>query len=851
MRAWRTWSFGMAVTLTCAGTITAQEREAARQASSPQAPGPQYDAGWLHEFLLGREYRTLWTTPVSAPVLNLATYAGGLQAVSKGGGKQTKSLLLQAPDGRQFFFRSVDKDASALLPAELRETVAGSVVRDQTSSALPTAPPVAGRLMTAAGIPHADEQLFVLPRDPRLGAFEAEFAGMMGFLQERVGDAEGPPARWQGASEIIGSDALLARVAASPEDRIDAPAFATARLFDVLIGDWDRHRDQWVWIRQGDDRPHRWVPVPRDRDQAFAKYDGVLFYFARQTAPQLTNFGSKLPYLPGAAWNGRDLDRRLLVGLSLPTWDSLGAALQSRLTDAVIADAVAALPPEHQRLQGQQLASSLKARRDQLRLAARRYYQLLAGQVDVHGTDAAEEAQLVRQPDGAVEVTLGRPGTQPYLVRKFEPEATDEIRLFLEGGDDRAIVRGKGGGIQLRILGGAGADQLVDSSKSGNKKFYDDPQGPGRTTGFGSRVNRRPYTPPVPANPGALPPRDWGHRWALNPWGSYGPDMAALLGASVTLTSYGFRKYPYAARHRFRAGFATGPMTYRVDYRGELRRENSRGYFDLRARASGIDVLNFHGFGNEISAPRDAEFYRVSQDAITLEPSIAFAWAKGLATIKLGPVLKRTSTDDRPDRFLATLGDLYGSGEFGEVGAGIDLQFDSRDGSTAATRGIFLELGGRVYPAIWDVDSTFGEVHGVVSTYLTAPVALRPTLALRAGGRKVWGSFPFFEAAFIGGPSTVRLGRVNRYAGDASAYGNAELRLSLFRSLLILPADVGVFGLADVGRVFLEGESSDTWHSAVGGGVSLGFIDRANTLSLAVASSEERTGLYIQAGFGF
>ncbi len=179
------------------------------------------------------------------------------------------------------------------------------------------------------------------------------------------------------------------------------------------------------------------------------------------------------------------------------------------------------------------------------------------------------------------------------------------------------------------------------------------------------------------------------------------------------------------------------------------------------------------------------------------------------------------------------------------------LRYDSRDRPVGARRGIFLELGGRVYPAIWDVDSTFGEVRGEVLTYLSARAPLDPTLAIRVGGRKLWGPYPFFEAAFIGGASTVRLGRVNRYAGDASAYGSTELRLSLARIKLILPATLGVFGLADVGRVFLAGESSDKWHAAAGGGVSLSYLEGAYTLSLAVAESEERTGIYAQAGFGF
>jgi hypothetical protein len=115
----------------------------------------------------------------------------------------------------------------------------------------------------------------------------------------------------------------------------------------------------------------------------------------------------------------------------------------------------------------------------------------------------------------------------------------------------------------------------------------------------------------------------------------------------------------------------------------------------------------------------------------------------------------------------------------------------------------------------------------------------------------VWGAYPFFEAAFIGDRNTVRLGRDNRYAGDASAYGSAELRLFLTRAMLVVPTDVGIFGLADGGRVFLKGESSDTWHTAFGGGVWFGFLTRANTVSVAVAASEERTRLYFQAGFGF
>ncbi|NIR03639.1 MAG: hypothetical protein GTN78_26175 [Gemmatimonadales bacterium] len=60
-----------------------------------------------------------------------------------------------------------------------------------------------------------------------------------------------------------------------------------------------------------------------------------------------------------------------------------------------------------------------------------------------------------------------------------------------------------------------------------------------------------------------------------------------------------------------------------------------------------------------------------------------------------------------------------------------------------------------------------------------------------------------------------------------------------------------MFGLGDVGRVFSDGESSDRWHWAAGGGIWISFLSAVNTLSLAIAKSEERLGVYAQAGFAF
>jgi hemolysin activation/secretion protein len=138
-----------------------------------------------------------------------------------------------------------------------------------------------------------------------------------------------------------------------------------------------------------------------------------------------------------------------------------------------------------------------------------------------------------------------------------------------------------------------------------------------------------------------------------------------------------------------------------------------------------------------------------------------------------------------------------------------------------------------------------------MSTYLTGPGYLEPTLALRLAGQKLWGPYPFFDAAFIGGGSTVRGWAEQRFAGDASIYGNAELRLFVAKVFFLLPSDFGVFGLADAGRVFSAGLPSNIIHSGFGGGTWLAPLGRSNTLSLAIARSKEGTSLYLRSGFAF
>jgi len=846
------WTLAVSTSITLISTQGYAQRDSSvvQRASAESVtvvPGPQYRAGWLHRLFLGNHYRNLWTTPVRVEVLDLDSFGGGLKATKRGGGQQTKALRFEGADGREYSFRSIDKDPAAILPPELRGTVVARVVQDQISAADPMAPFVVAPLLTSTGVLHSEPRLVVLPEgNPRLGQFQVDFGGMLGILEERPKGGGDDDNGFAGASEIISSDKLDKKVEHGPDNLVDARAFLRARLIDGFLGDWDRHRDQWRWARFGEEKPTLWVPIPRDRDQAFVRYDGFLLTVARGTAPHLVKFGPHYPPMLALTWNGRDLDRHYLVGLELAVWDSIAADLQSHLTNEAIESAVAHLPPAHLALDSARLASALKSRRDELPEAARRYYRHLAGEVDIQATDVAETIHVERTDNGHAEITVATLDArdQPYFRRRFDRRETSEVRIYLHGSDDRVVIRGAGGGPRIRVIGGGGEDVVADSAHGGSVSFYATGKGDSVLPGRHVSMSRKRYAPPDTAQ------RDWGNRWLSLIWASVGPDIGLVAGGGVTYTRYGFRKDPFAQRYRLRAGYSTGASTVRADFTGEWHRVNSPVTLRLLARASGIDVVRFHGFGNETSAVGPSEFYRVNQTDYVLAPSIAVPLGRRV-WLSAGPRFRYSSTNFEPNRFIS-IARPYGSGDFGAGSVGADLQFDTRDHENAATRGVFLSAGGSYFPDLFDVVKNFGEVHGVATTYFTGEsLPLEPTLAFRLGGQKVWGTYPYQESAFIGGNSTVRLGRENRYAGDAAVYGGAELRLRVSRFFFLVPGDFGIFGLGDVGRVFLEGESSDRWHGAAGGGIWFAFVGRANTISAAVSRGEERTGFYLRAGFGF
>jgi hypothetical protein len=438
---------------------------------------------------------------------------------------------------------------------------------------------------------------------------------------------------------------------------------------------------------------------------------------------------------------------------------------------------------------------------------------------------------------------------RPYVSRSFSALETTELRVRLYGGDD--VVRLSGDArlpFTVRVVTGGGDDSVILETPTRGLVVYDS-RGDLHVQGDASRldVRTRPYDEWEWSEENPAPRRDWGH--AILAAGNFGfsSDYGLLLGVGASRTRFGFRRDPYRSFVKGVFSFSTtGKLEALLDL--DYRLEASPAHLYMTVGGTQFDVVHFYGAGNDVEAPEAEDFYNVEQGRVGVEFGVATTVGQTLE-LRLAPQALYNRTGDNEGRFIATVPDLYGAGSLWQLGIRTGGRWHTAS-AQEGLRGMSAELFGSLYPPLADVSETFGVVDGVWRGYVPLARDRVSLLAFRAGGRKIWGDFPWYEAAFLGGDNLRGLPS-QRYAGDASLYGSAELRLQVGTARILVPELVGLLALADVGRVWLDGTSPGGWHSGLGVGMWLGLINDRNILSGAYAWSEGGGRLHLDLGFAF
>jgi type VI protein secretion system component Hcp len=811
-----------------------------------------------HQFLLGDNYRKLWATPVTLRIFHLTKEKGGLTILQPGGGMQTKSLRLQDPTGQEWVLRTIQKYPERVLPPNLRETIAKDIVQDQISDEHPFASLTVPIMAAALGVPHANPEIVYVPDDPTLGKYRKDYANQVFLFEEREP---------LDASKTDNTGKAQDKLQDDNDNRVDQKLVLRARLLDMLLGDWDRHEDQWRWERVKNDTGIVYKPVPRDRDQVYYYSTGVLPWLVSRylLMAKFQDFHERIRSISRWNLNARNFDRYFLNGLSQQDWEEQIAYVQSKLTDQLINQALMKMPADIYQLSGKTIQQKLIARRNILKEQGLKYYRSLAQTVTVSASEKHERFDITNLPGGKVSLKINKikkDGTPDQIIyqRVFDPKVTNEIRLYGMGGPDVYTVHGDvHTPINIRMIGNDKKDQfLVDSNiiGKGNRYIYDIP-------GHKNTLPKGQANLNITADTSLTNFHRLGFVYdflEVLPLASYSKDYGFQLIGNFVYQKQGFGKEPYAFRQNFMASYGFGINSLLLHYTGEFKKVVANNDLIVNVINKGPNYSNnFFGVGNNTTfineGTKKIHYYRNVYNYIATDVRLKHIYDNWTVSAGVAGQYYNGDPDDNKDRFLKDYNTQHpeenvyaGQGVAGLV-AGFSV--DTRDKGIISHKGIYWSTELTAMKSLNSNSHTYGQV--LTDLRFLIPINKDSTvmIANRTGGGTTLGNPAFYQQLKLGGSENLRGFYDWRFTGKSMVYNNLELRVKLmdFASYL-LPGTLGFVAFDDIGRVWTPNETSNTWHNGFGGGFY--FLPAQLILvQTVVGFSKEGAYPYISAGFRF
>ncbi|CAM4186812.1 BamA/TamA family outer membrane protein [Zobellia nedashkovskayae] len=835
-------------------------------ATDTTAVAGDYTLGGVTKFFMGEHYRTTWKTPVKVPYLDLEQTFGGLSVYEKGGGHQTTSLKIKGGDGREYAFRSVDKDPLQLLPYELQGTIIARVMQDVTSWQQPYGAMAIGSMLNATDILHATPKLYMMPPSDELGAFKGKYSNLLGMLEEKPVNVKKVTKPFGDANEILQSRKMFRELYKDHDNKVDAKEYAKARMFDILVGDWGKHEDNWKWAGYKKKHDNLYRPIPRDRDYVFSLWNGLLPYFADRKwgLERGENFGYKINDIRSLTFSSQPADRRLLNELTREDWQEAATYIQTHITDQVIEEGINAMPSEIYEFSGKEIANKLKQRKKDLSTYANQYYkQLMIGGVEVVGSNKREYFEVTRNDNGSVQVAMynteddkDEKGKRLYYHRTFDPKETKEIRLYgLDGHDVFNISGAAKKSIKIRVIGGPDPDVITDNSEvqKGGKKTLIYEKGNTSKLNFGEEGKMMDH---------------WNkelysydrHRFGFNRYFPiatirYNSNQGLGLNAGIEFTQKNAMKKDYSSKHKITGTFTTEHMNI-LKYEGRFHHVFKKWDIQIGGLyADHTGFTDFYGIGNGTIKDDDLDsedFYETRYDSYSLQAGlIKDFWKKSSLGFQLNYENNKTIREegtilatDNPNPLLGAFG--LGDANLYEIIAKLD--FDFRDRSSLPEQGARFFLKHQSGLVSDNMNSNYGITEAFFEQYLTTRNQTPITLGLRFGGSTTYGAgtIPFYKLKYLGQNSSLRGYVNNRFTGKSTLYLNTELRLQLaeFRTSIV-PMKFGIKGFYDSGRVYSDFDTNSDWHKGYGFGLYLVPLSEEFAIGVSAGFSDEESALIL------
>lgn len=818
------------------------------------------------ETVWGEHYREIYGKKVTAPVALLDTLYGGLKVIRPGGGHQTVSLRLQDKNGKDYNMRALRKNATQFIQKvifpenevqeDLENSLPESLVQDFYTAAHPYGAFAVPTLSKAANLMAPTPKLYYVPRQPALGEYNDMYGNQLYMIVERPAE-EYDGATFNYPDDIESTDDILDKIRSDEENIVDEVTYIRARMFDMLIGDWDRHNDQWRWAEYKDQNGKDiFVPIPRDRDQVFTNFDGAILDVARGlfgAAKQFAVYDEKLDDIKWFNNAGIKLDRALAQNSTREVWIEQAQFLQDHISDEIIEEAFTNLPPEVRTGSSiDEIKKNLKGRRDNIVEIAEEYWDYFSKLQFANGTDKDDYFEITRGDNQTtVKIWRIKDGEKADVILDRTYYSNETNQLWVYGLDDDDVFEVKGNGnnpIFVRIIGGQNND-IYRISNGRRLKIYDHESLPNTIESRGGANFR--LTDVYDYNTYNYQKQILRTN-LITPALGFNPDDGIKLGLSDAYTVHGFRQNPFSQQHKFSAGYFFATQGFDFRYSGEFAGIfNNRNLIVSGRFTTPTFSQNFFGYGNESVNPDDEldlDYNRVRMSI--MEGSVGLLNNSDYgSTFRTRLIFQGIQVDGNNERYIEennVINDIrkyFGTAEIAYI-------YHSADNELAPTRGMDFSLVGGYTYNMRETDRDFGFLNAKMGFYNAISTNRKLVLKTLAQTQiRMGNEYEFYQAATLGQSTGLRGYRFNRFNAKRSFAGSADLRYAFdtFRTGL-LPLQIGVFGGYDIGRVFIDDSPSERWHDSYG----LGFwVNSADALSGTFNFFNSDEGLRVSFGFGF
>lgn len=824
----------------------------------------------FYKFFFGQHYRKYYSLPIKAKTATLDTLFGGVKPTKEGDGYQSKSLGLANANGKEYVMRPMKKNPSRLLQTtifkdqnvsnQFSNTYAEDILFDFYTTAHPYTQLSVANLADKIGVAHTNPLLYYIPKQPVLKSFNYNFGNELYLVEEHITANQKNVESFGKPLTIISTEEVLKNLHKDEKYTIDEPEYIKARLFDMLIGDWDRDSDQYSWGEYHENGKIVYKPIPRNRDQAFTKYDGALFFIVmKKTA--LRNQQTFKDDIKNVKWlNSKPYpqDIAFLKTADEKEWIKQAKYIQENLSDAEIDAAFSNLPKEVQDETIEDIKQKLKIRKTKLQNYAKTYFRVLQKTVLIVGTDKKDKFVITKNSKNNTEVAVFRvkaEGDELLYTKNFTADKTKNIWIYGLDDDDVFEVKGVAqSGIMIRLIGGQNNDSYtVENGK--NIKIYD----------FKSKPNN--YS--LDAKTKSILTDDYEPNLynykkvkysdlSTIPFGGYNPDDGVKLGFISNYVSNKFHQYPYTQKHVLEAYYLFATSGYEFTYRGYFPKVMGKWDFELESHFTSPNfTINYFGYGNETVNEDELygmDYNRVRLRTLTASPSIKKVGRHG-SEINFAALYERLKVEETTDRFINIPGavnpNVFDSQHY--VGAAMKYSFENYDVPSLPTMGFGFSIAGSWKMNVGEPKNNFPTLDAKINFNHKIDARGQFVLATILKTKVLFNNnFEFYQGATLGGDYDLRGFRNERFLGKASFYQSTDLRWNIGKiKKNIIPMSYGILGGFDYGRVWLDGENSQKWHQSVGGGIWLNGLNVVTARITYFKSVDDRARITFGLGYGF